>query len=681
MAFPDTSSNDPYGDFATQLLSPLQEALTDLAHIVSERFYSMLACMDETAAILNRLSDEEFARLKQSQAGHIMMLLSPDLTEATHQAAAQRVGQVHALVGLDILWLVEAYTLYQDEIHKLLRVQLPDTESREMFMRILSQRILLDLDGQVSAYRQLDMQIASAFSQIDQYVMTTPNLPDLIRGTMAVIGRLEGRVSCFFARADAEGLLQIEESYGPAADRYHAAMESGEIPRISIDPGQSAGQGPSGRAWRSGETVVSDAWELELDSSPWRAVGLQLGFRSSAAVPLLDEAGRSIALLNLYSRWPGYFSTTRLRGFLRHVQRILSEGIQRRVRAPAIPIREQQAYRTMLDEKRVVMHYQPIINLRDGKLVKLEALARLHSAEGELISPPRFLPAFGRDELLQLFIQGLEQACTDCLAFETRGLQVQVAINFPAEGFADPRYEQALFQALKNCNLSHTRLQLEMLETQESETSGMQRAFIQRLTDAGIQIALDDLGSGHSSLLRMEQYPFDEVKIDQGLVRGALRKPKRAVEFILHLTRLAHAFDISVTVEGLENVGMIEAAAILGADRGQGYGIARPMPASEVARWNRNYRYPIQHHKPQTAIGAMAGYLLWDLQLAAISERPEIIEGFVGAKAIVDQFIAGNQLEGSPLDELLNCNHQQTGSLRTQILDELTKYWLLETNE
>ncbi|HXH65127.1 MAG TPA: EAL domain-containing protein [Mariprofundaceae bacterium] len=682
----DARFDDPYGEAAGRVLRPLQRQIAELAMAVSNDFYDELTGRSETARILNRLTADGFARLKQSQARHVMMLLDPDLTQKAHRAASEHVGLVHAMVGLDILWLVEAYTLYQNEIYTMLRDQVPDAESREMFMRILSQRILRDQVAQVSSYRQLDMQVALAFTQIDYCVMSASNLPDLERGILDIVCGLEGGISGFVARPDAVGQLQIVESHGSTAERYQTAMEAGDIPWISIDPDQASGMGPGGRAWRSGEIIVSDAWNLDADTTPWRKVGLELGFRASAAVPLFDENGQSIAELSLYSAWPGYFSTTRIYGFLRHVQQVMSVGLQRLVHAPAIPIRRQRTYRRMLDEKRVVMHYQPIISLKDGSLSKLEALARLQGQDGSLIYPQRFLRALGRDELLHLFRRGLEQACADCHAFEVQGLNIQIAINFPTDGFDDARYEQALFQILEDSGLPKTRIRLEVLETQDVGGVGTHRAFIQRLRNAGIQVSQDDLGSGHSSLLRLDQYPFDEVKIDQGLVRSALRNPERALAFILYLTRLAHAFNISVTVEGLQNPGMLEAAAILGADFGQGYGIAKPMPASEIAAWYRNYSYPIRHQNPSTALGAMAGYLLWDLQLATISEHPDSIEKFVGAKAMVDEFINSNNLQDSPLDRLLKMNHELafvrnnrdewTSSVRAQVLEELTRYWL-----
>lgn len=691
MVLPDRNFTDAYGNSVVATLHQIQQPLAEVAERFATHFWEALNSVAQTAEVMARLGPDELSRLKLRQAQHLMMLLSPELTGPEHQAEAQRTGRVHALVGVDVLWLIEAFSLYQQDIHQLLPELVPESAQRELLMRVINRRILLDLEGQVASYRQIDVATSAALSHLEQLVMKATNLPDLVRGALTALSSLEGDVSAFFARADTSGQLQIESSWGVAAERYQQAMEAGKVPKISIDPALPAGQGPGGRAWRSGEIVVSDAWALEQDRKPWRAVGAELGFRSSAAVPLVDAAGQSVALLSLYGAWPGYFSTLRIKGFLIHIQRILSHALQQHGHARVIPLREQQSYLRLLEQRQVVMLYQPIINLRDGSLAKVEALARLNGENGELITPLRFLPAFGADELLRLFEEGLRQACADCANFDRLGQDVQIAINFPAEGLTDPRYEEALFRALGEHQFAPGRLQLEMLETEDGERgdTDLRQAFFGRLRAAGIKIAQDDLGSGHSSLLRMDKYAFDEVKIDQGLVRGALRNPQRALEFMLYLTRLVHAFKTPVTVEGLENAGMIEAAVILGADRGQGYGIARPMPAADLPDWHRSYVHAVDPQNPRTALGAMAGYLLWDLQLAAITNWPNLVEEFAGTNCIVDQFITARQLQGSALDKLLRHNHALALSgpqsniyqrTRAQVIELLKNYWLSETN-
>lgn len=689
MSLPKTHVIDAYGSAAQSLLRPLQADLGVLAREVTERFYGFISDQGKTQEIIRRLPANDFARLKQKQARYLSMLMSDTLTYPEHLAAAEQVGRAHAFTDVEIRWIVEGYGFYQDEIHNLLSKRVPDSKTREAVIRVISQRFLQDIEGQVSSHKKIATEVATAFFRIDQEVTSAGNLTDLIRRALQIIATLPGDVSVFFARVDELGELQIEQSHGEAAERYHRAMENGIIPKFSVDPTIPSGRGPGGRSYRSGEITVSDAWLLESDKKPWHEVGGALGFRSSASVPLVDDSGHSIALLSIYGGWPGLFSTESVRGLLNHIQQVLSHGLQQRRSAPVVPLREQQAYRQLLTDERVVMHYQPVINLRDGRLVKVEGLARMCGPGGELISPQRFLPALGHDELLKLFAQGMKLICRDLRTLQSRGIDTKIAINLPAEGLDDFRYERSFFQSLNESGLAADRFQVEVLETQDAgEKTPLHIGLIRRLQAAGVQIAQDDLGSGHSSLLRLDQYPFDEVKIDQGLVRGALRNPKRAIEFILYLTRLAHAFNTRVTVEGLENMGMIEAAAILGADYGQGYGIAKPMPVDQLPAWHSNYEYSVGPATPKTAIGAMAGYVLWDMQLATISERPELATEFVGAKAIIEQFIKANKLWQSPICRLLTRNQQLIASnsggteaavlVRDQLINELTDYWFHE---
>lgn len=688
----DANRGYAYGSNARKCLEPLQPELHDLAREATRKFYSALRKSPAAAKILGRLQPEEFERLVGRQEGHFAMVLSGNLVEKEHVQMAQNAGRIHVFVGADPLLLIQAYGTYHEEICKTVRKRIQDPVEMASLMRIVYKRILIDIEAQLQSYNSVNKAISEAFRKIDKHTQSTSNMTDLIRGALKIICLLPGPVSAVFGRADEQGRVQIEQSHGEAGEQYHQALKAGVIPGFSINPEHVLGQGPGGAAWGSGRIVTSDAWLQEASKAPWQNIGNELGFRSSAAIPLLDKHGRSIAILGLYSPWPGYFSTVEVNGFISHVQHVLSMAIQQITSSAVIPLHDQKSYRAMLAQKKVTMQYQPIIDLETGALVKLEALARMPQDDGSVIAPDRFLPAFGKNELLGLFQCGLEQACGDSFTLKSQGMEPRIAINFSAEGLDDPRYEEVFFKTLEAYKLPASVFQLEVLETQDvGEKSNEGKAFIERLRKAGVQIAQDDLGSGHSSLRRMDQYPFDEVKIDQGLVRTALRDPQHAVQFILYLTRLSHAFNTPVTVEGLENRGMIEAAAILGADRGQGYGIGKPMPVEQVRQWRESFRFDIDPSRPRTAIGAMAAYLLWDFQIAAVAERPEVAAEFVSAKAIVEHFIDFNELGGSTLDTLLQRNYElatsQQGATekfrvaRENLLAELSHHWLTEAGD
>lgn len=682
----DMENTVAYGEEAARILAPIQDTIQGLSGTFVELFYNALSKTTRAAKILAQLSTDETHHLKHNQATYLTAILAPDVTEENHRKKAGWIGQIHTCIGIDILSLIEAFRVYQNGLYGIILTALPDSMAREQIMRIISQRIMVELSAQAELFQRFDNEIADAFMRIDQHAIKEANLRDIVRGVLDVFASLESSLSAFFGRADTHGELQIEASVGASAERYHRAMEAGIVPKIRIDPADPAGQGPGGRAWRNGQIVATDNWAVESELEPWRAVGRALGFRSSAAVPIPDESGRSIGLLSLYSSWPGYFSTPQIRGLLTHTQGVLGAALQKRERLTVIPWREQAQHRQYIHDGQLVMLYQPIIDLRTGVLVKVEALARLASPTGELIVPYRFLASLGDAELLKLFEIGLQKASEDRHYFDNLGPPVTIAINFPAEAWGDARYEAVLFDTLHATGVPPDRLQLEMLETHDTRIHDAQR-FHQRLRDAGIRTAQDDLGSGHSSLLRMNQYLFDEVKIDQALVSNAIHKPKRALEFILYISHLAHAFDTPVTVEGLEHLAMIEAAAILGADHGQGYGIARPMPAKTIPSWHKTYVYPftsVQH--PTTALGALAGFLLWDQRLSAIAHQPNLVEIFVRSENALDHFLVTHNLQDSPLGALVFRNrdaaarhHSIYEQSRSDIIASLTRYWQNES--
>ena len=669
-----------YGKDVASCLQSVQHAFEWHAQRFTEQFFDSLAGTSEGAQILSSLLPEEFAHLKARQSEHLRMLLSPRLSLARHQLEAQRAGRAHALVGVDLTTLIASFAALQQEFQQEI-VPLVAQESRDDVMRVVGRRMFIDLQAQAQSYRRIETELALAMSQIDQLIQSTENFSDLVRGVMRIVGDIDGELSAFFARCDSSGELQIEASQGAAGHRYHEAMMTGLVPRISIDASRPEGQGPGGRAWRSGQIMVSDAWAVEARNQPWQALGRELGFRSSAAVPLLDDSGKTIALLSLYGAWPRFFSTLRMGNFLSHVHKALSHAVERLNTTPVVPLPLRQTYRGWIAERRVAFLYQPIIDLRSGELVKVEALARLLDDNGRLVAPARFLPACGNEELFALLQLGLERACDDAQRLADAGLRATVALNFPAEGIGDARCERAILQSLRRCEPVGARIELELLESREGHGSDERRqAFLQRLREAGARLAEDDLGSGHSSLLRLDQYAFDEVKMDQGLVRGATERPQRALEFMFYLTRLVHAFGMGLTVEGLEHPGLIESAAILGADHGQGYGIARPMPIQEIARWHDGFRYDVDPLRPRTALGALATYLLWDMQAGSSSAHPG--RSPAEARQTVEAFLVARGLQQSELARLL-AEHFEAGAsarprIRFHVIECFTAIWRQE---
>lgn len=632
--------DDAYGVGAEQLLEPLQARARACADDFVEAFYSALSAAAWAKEVLERLDARQMRRLRRSQAEHLLLLMRPDLDALSHREHALHVGEVHAHVGVDLHGLIEACGLYQHEMHRIASEGMADDRRRGEVLRVLNRRLLLDVEAQSAAYHALDERRAAALADVHRAVQQAGNLQDLYAGVLQALARLPVLRAAFVARPSTQGWLEVEASAGEAADAYLAAMQGGVIPRLRVGEEHVVPRGPAALAWATGEICVVDAYAKEPDLAPWRAVALRLGMRASVAVPLLDEAGHAFAIVSLYGALPGCFSSATRRAFLSHVQQAVGPSALRHAQGGVLPYAQRLRYAERVRAGRVRMLYQPIVSLADGRLLKVEALARLLDEDGTLLSPGAFLAALGQDKLLRLFELGLRQACCDQQAWRAQGLDVRVALNLPPQGVCDPRYRDTLLDILRECGADARRIELEILETSDAGDSAMRETFFAELRALGMRVVQDDLGSGHSSLLRMDSMPFDAVKIDQALVlRAARRNPQRALEFIHHLTQLAHALEVPVTVEGLEDRGLLEAAAILGADSGQGYAIARPMPAAMLRAWLAAFEFGVDVHRPRTALGALAGQLLWDRQLTALQRWPEMVEDFVRARSLLQEYL------------------------------------------
>jgi EAL domain-containing protein (putative c-di-GMP-specific phosphodiesterase class I) len=676
-------------DLLLRHLLRLHPRINDDIREFADSFYEHLSNRVESSAILARLNPHELNQLKSKQAQHLAQILSPGITPQEQYERALTVGWIHEMVGVPLPMLMETYHLYHAQINEILRAADLSTHERDQLRAAMHQRVQLDVEAQIASHARFDGEIACLLTTLDQAFQKGDNLPDTLRYTFQALGEFEGIAACLFSRPDAHGEMQIEAEGGKEGSAYAEALRTRRVPLFETMAATQAGNGPAGRAWRSGQIQINDSFEENPAMHAWRGEASQRGFRSSAAVPLLDESGQSFAILSLYSSWPGFFNAVTREPMLRHIQQSLSQAILHRDQTTVVSADLSRTYRQYLEDGAVEMLYQPVIDLRTGKLDSLEALARLRGADGKLISPAAFLPAFGNAGLFRLFQLGLDHLCRDLRSWRDQdpGLTLSVALNLPPDGLTQDAYRDCVFEALARRELPATVLTLEMLEGKESHDVVRRDARIAEFQKAGIRIAQDDLGSGHSSLLRMDRVPCDRVKIDQGLVRGTLKRPVRALEFIYHLTLLAQGFGAPVTVEGLEDIGLIEAAAILGADHGQGYGISKPMRAQDVMTWSRTWAFPIDAEHPRTALGALAGYLLWDHKLGMLSDWPELAANFIKEPWLVHRYLEHglntdpelpSMLERTQILALHGKRSLKYAKMRKELIERLGENWLKE---
>jgi EAL domain-containing protein (putative c-di-GMP-specific phosphodiesterase class I) len=691
IARPDAA--DPaYGPASAALLARFAPWLGRACARFAPALQTLLAESEQTAAIMSYVSPQERDGLCARQIRYLHDIFAPGLSLAAHDQAARAIGRVHMLIGVQEVWLIKLYNAYQDHLHTEALEATGDPVEIHRLTRILDRRLMLDLESQVRGIKLLEAKTITVFSAIFDKIRKATSLHDLYGGVIAELARLDGMLAVFVARLDAQGRFEPEESAGPQAEPYLSAMVAGVIPRIQVALGDPA-PGPAAKAWLSGEFASVASYQLDPSLAPWQAFGAALGFRSSASLPLVNEDGETFALVSLYSGWVGFFESSVRQVMFVQIQQALSAAALRHRQHQLIPVRTKLAYLAHLAAGDAVVEYQPIIDLKTGRAAKFEALARLRGQDGTLIPPGQFLGAFGNNELLRLFALVLETLCADLNA-EAFGGQIYaepppvVSLNMPPQGLTDLRYQKILFQTLRRANIAGRRIELELLETSDLPQSANPLLVLNSLRDAGIALIQDDLGSGHSSLLRMGSLRFDGVKIEQGLVRGAMAsKPWHVLEFIYHLTNLAHSLGVPVTVEGLENHGLIEAAAILGVDYGQGFAIARPMAARQLAPWRQNFTWTIERAKPETELGLLSAYLLWDTRLKAFPKNEPPGRDFLDQTCPLQGYLARHPRPRGPsggLRAAVRAHHQAAArdiqsrayaSSQAEIIELLSAQW------
>lgn len=239
-------------------------------------------------------------------------------------------------------------------------------------------------------------------------------------------------------------------------------------------------------------------------------------------------------------------------------------------------------FRKLLAKQQVEMHYQPIIDPDSGKTVKVEALARLKDGD-RIIPPGMFLPAFGANQLRELFEIGLSRVQNDIARFPDHPFVC--SINLPPEAMSDLEWLKALPDYLLSAGATPQRICLEILEsTLHDEKEVLSQMF--SLQEAGYAILLDDVGAGESSLLRIVNLPVSGIKIDQSFVRS-LQHSFENLDLILSLRFLALQRGLECVAEGVESREIIDVFSSMNGGRSllQGYAFSKPLPLPELARW------------------------------------------------------------------------------------------------
>ncbi|RXE48969.1 sensor domain-containing protein [Chromohalobacter israelensis] len=237
---------------------------------------------------------------------------------------------------------------------------------------------------------------------------------------------------------------------------------------------------------------------------------------------------------------------------------------------------------TALDDGELALFYQPILSLNDERIVSFEALVRWYHPEQGLLAPHHFIDIVNHSSLERVYSAWLvNQAAHTVQRFQARDMAVTVSINVTRDQVESGQLADDMAQARERHALASPFLNVEVVETAQFHDIDLAYNQLQHARRLGAQIALDDFGSGVSSLTYASQLPIDIVKIDQAVIRHLAERPQQR-RYVSGIIDMAHAMQRVVLAEGVESVEQLDVLRQLGCDMVQGFLIGHPLPSQEL---------------------------------------------------------------------------------------------------
>jgi EAL domain-containing protein (putative c-di-GMP-specific phosphodiesterase class I)/GGDEF domain-containing protein len=258
----------------------------------------------------------------------------------------------------------------------------------------------------------------------------------------------------------------------------------------------------------------------------------------------------------------------------------------------------EQDLRHAIDRGQLETVFQPIVDLSKG-VIGAEALLRWRHPQVGMISPSRFIPILEDAELIdEIGRWTLNAACREMRRWQQRGRKdLRVAVNLSAAQLRDPTLKQTIERTLERHRLHATSLELELTETAATQDAERTFTLFRDLRALGVSLAIDDFGSGYSSLSYLKNLPFDKLKVDREFVVDVhLRRDSQAI--CRSLVELTRGLDLQILAEGVESWDEVEMLHSLGCRTFQGYLFSEPVNSDQFIEiaLDPQWRRPI--HRP-----------------------------------------------------------------------------------
>ena len=311
----------------------------------------------------------------------------------------------------------------------------------------------------------------------------------------------------------------------------------------------------------------------EALAAPIAVGGLALEVESSIGIALAPDHGADVETL------------------VRHAD--VSMYVSKRTHSPAVYCPETDHHsrvrltlvadlRRALERKELAVYYQPQANAATGIVRTMEALVRWEHPVHGLLPPDQFVPLAEQTGLIRpLTLYMVDAALHQCAAWRNAGYDVAVAVNVTGRDLLDLRFPEEVAEAIARAGTAPDALELEITESTIMTDAARARTVLLQLSELGVRLAIDDFGSGHSSLGYLKRLPIDVLKIDRSFVMNMADDSDDAV-IVRSTIDLGHNLGLEVVAEGVETQEALARLTELGCDTVQGYFLGRPQPTDAV---------------------------------------------------------------------------------------------------
>jgi diguanylate cyclase (GGDEF)-like protein len=265
---------------------------------------------------------------------------------------------------------------------------------------------------------------------------------------------------------------------------------------------------------------------------------------------------------------------------------------------------EEELRNALRNQKELVLHYQPILDLRKGKVTRLEALVRWQHPVHGLLAPDRFIGIAENNGLIaELDNWVLRQACADLSWLTVQGHpDLSMAVNCSALNLARDELADEIEYALRSSGIAASRLELEVTENALMGNISSTLILLRQIRALGVSLSIDDFGTGYSSLSYLKRLPLNTLKIDRSFIQD-IPKSTTDMEIVQAIIGMAHTLHLQVITEGVETAQQLELLIKHGCDYVQGYLLSAAVPANEVSA----LIIALDQHNPLTPLSQAGG--------------------------------------------------------------------------